>query len=111
MYGYREYGSSECVSPGPIIRVDRGHMYKLILHNDFNDSITTNLHTHGLHISGSGNADDITRFVDSGNNLDYYWDIRDDHPSGTYWYHAHYHGHVNEQVIGGAFGVLIVNDC
>ena len=42
--------------------------------------------------------------------LDYTWNIRSDHPGGTYWYHAHHHGLSEKQVGGGAFGMLIVED-
>ena len=83
--------------------------YKLTLHNTA--SSPTNLHTHGLHIVGDGDGDDITRVVQGGNTcLDYTWDIAADHPGGTHWYHPHYHGKTNEQVAGGAFGMIIVED-
>jgi FtsP/CotA-like multicopper oxidase with cupredoxin domain len=72
---------------------------------------TTNLHTHGLHVSGDGNADDITRFVEYGNQLHFVWDLRTmNHQGGTFWYHAHQHLHTHDQVNFGALGMLIVND-
>lgn len=53
----------------------------------------------------------MTRYVNGGGNcLDYVWDITDDHPGGTYWYHAHKHGFTEPQVNGGAYGMLIVED-
>eukprot|EP00978_Attheya_sp_CCMP212_P025091 scaffold80075_cov44-Attheya_sp.AAC.1 len=70
----------------------------------------TNIHTHGLHISGSGDADDVTRIVHGGNCLDYTWDILADHPAGTHWYHPHLHYFSEKQVTGGAVGLLIVDD-
>ena len=82
----------------------------LTLRNVADEEISTNLHTHGLHIVGSGNGDDVIREVSGGNCLDYVWDIAEDHPGGSYWYHAHHHGHTEEQVLGGAFGMLIVED-
>lgn len=89
--------------------MSKGVTYKLTLHNTA--SSPTNLHTHGLHIVGDGDGDDITRVVQGGNTcLDYTWDIPADHPGGTHWYHPHYHGKTNEQVAGGAFGMIIVED-
>ena len=34
---------------------------------------------------GSGSGDDVTRFVESEGCMDYIWDLRTDHPGGTYW--------------------------
>jgi len=115
IYGYRlpcdddSDSESEC-SPGraPIIRVNPGQRYKLTLRNAA--SVETNLHTHGLHIPGSGDTDDVTRVVTAGNCMDYSWDILPDHPGGTYWYHPHFHGNSEEQVAGGAHGLLIVEE-
>ena len=67
-----------------------------------------NIHTHGLHIPGDGNADDITRSVDPGQCLFYNWTIPEDHMDGTFWYHAHVHEHTNFQVSRGAVGVLLI---
>ena len=66
--------------------------------------------SHGLHIPGSGNADDVTRHVDGGECLEYEWDIASDHPDGTYWYHPHYHGTTKDQVSAGAFGMIVVKN-
>jgi FtsP/CotA-like multicopper oxidase with cupredoxin domain len=69
------------------------------------------LHTHGLHISGDGNADDVTRYVEFNHQLHYVWDLsKGNHMGGTYWYHAHHHGETYNQVNFGALGMLIVND-
>ena len=111
-YGYRPIGSTlSCTasSPGPLIRMTRGITHHLVLHNAA--SVNTNFHTHGLHVVGDGDGDDVTRVVEgNGNCLDYTWDIANDHPPGTYFYHPHYHGETNAQVAGGAFGMIIVNE-
>ena len=100
----------ECLGiSGPLIRLVPGNKYRLTLRNAATE--VTNLHTHGLHIVGDGDADDVTRTVSGGGFcLDYTWNIRSDHPGGTYWYHAHHHGLSEKQVGGGAFGMLIVED-
>ena len=112
-YGYRRPGdSAPCGdNPGPLIRMQPGNKYKLTLHNTVSDaSLKTNIHTHGLHVVGDGDGDDVTRFVEGGSCLDYTWDIATDHPGGTYWYHPHYHTLTNDQTSGGAFGMLIIED-
>lgn len=107
-YGYRLPGASGCSAGGPTIRLDPGNKYELTLQND--SPVPTNLHTHGLHISGAGNADDVTRYVDPSMCMKYTWDIKADSMGGTYWYHSHKHGMTQEQVSGGAVGLIIVND-
>eukprot|EP00755_Sulcionema_specki_P004536 Sspe_Gene.30298::Locus_14959_Transcript_1_1_Confidence_1.000_Length_5437::g.30298::m.30298 len=102
-------GEAVCLSPGPLIRMEGGKRYRMTLRNEVAGAVT-NLHTHGLHISGSGNADDVTRRVEYGGCLDYAWDIPSDHYGGTFWYHAHRHGTVQQQVAGGAHGMLVVED-
>ena len=87
-YGYRLPGdTSACGSkPGPLIRMAPGSSYKLTLQNTAPDPLDkTNIHTHGLHISGSGDADDITRLAAGGSCLTYSWGIPSDHPGGTNW--------------------------
>ena len=113
VFGYRlpcPEGDCECPGgSGPIIRLVPGTKYRLTLRNSALQD--TNLHTHGLHIVGSGDSDDVTRTVSAeGYCLDYTWDIASDHPGGTYWYHAHHHGLAEMQVGGGAYGMLIVED-
>ncbi|CAO3437332.1 multicopper oxidase family protein [Azospirillum doebereinerae] len=82
---------------------------------------TTNLHTHGLHVSPdspSDNvylevlpqgtdakyADGVTSFV---GDFTYTFDLKN-HTPGTFWYHPHRHGSVAVQVASGAAGALIV---
>ena len=107
-YGYMQNGV--CSAPGPLIRIESSKKYLLSLKNTV--GVATNLHTHGLHISGDGNHDDITRVVETTNNcLHYNWNPKPHtQSSGTYWYHAHVHGHTEEQVRGGALGMLVVDD-
>lgn len=109
-YGYKQPGSVDCASPGPLIRLEKGKRYKITLRNTALPATVTNLHTHGLHISGSGNSDDVTRVVSTGNCLSYAWELSRDHAGGTHWYHAHHHGSTQSQVSGGAYGVVIVEE-
>jgi FtsP/CotA-like multicopper oxidase with cupredoxin domain len=69
---------------------------------------TMNLHLHGLHVSPTGNSDNVLLSIGPQTRLPYEINIPSDHPSGTFWYHAHRHGSTATQVASGASGVLIV---
>lgn len=112
-YGYRSPGDQGACGalPGPLIRMEPGKTYKLTLHNTASDpNVKTNIHTHGLHIVGDGDGDNVFRSVGGGSCLRYTWDIPADHPGGTNWYHPHYHTETTAQTGGGAFGMLIIED-
>jgi FtsP/CotA-like multicopper oxidase with cupredoxin domain/peroxiredoxin len=68
----------------------------------------TNLHTHGLHVSPTGSADNVFREVRPGDHGDFEINVPRNHPAGTFWYHPHKHGSVAFQVSGGAAGALLV---
>jgi FtsP/CotA-like multicopper oxidase with cupredoxin domain len=118
---YRQAGGSYTI-PGPTMTVVPGNKYVLGFHNTlpyeplsprenvFKDPNVSNLHTHGLHISGESPGDDVLRSFEGGYGGDFVYDIPADHMGGTYWYHAHHHGSTFLQVAGGAFGLLIVDD-
>src|SRR5688572_16278892 len=58
-------------------------------HACYND---TNLHTHGLWVSPSGNSDNVLISIKPGEQFRYEYDVPADHPAGTFWYHPHRHG-------------------
>lgn len=93
-------------SPGPTLRVAPGDLLRVTLANDLDS--TTNLHTHGLHVSPEGNSDNVFRMVEPGESAHYEYAIPSDHPTGTFWYHPHHHGTVADQLFGGLFGALLV---
>jgi len=98
------------------------------------DFTSTNLHTHGLHVTPQAPSDDVLIILDSENKphsghaghsgdqsahhtiqsaLDatsyaYRYEMPGDHPVGTFWYHPHKHGSVAAQVGPGMAGALIV---
>lgn len=108
-FGYRLDKSQPCgVGPNPLIRMKPGYSYQLRLEND--SKYPTNIHPHGLHISGDGNSDDIDRIAtEKGSCLFYNWTLSHDHPDGTFWYHAHAHTYSKMQLSRGAYGMLIVD--
>ena len=99
------------VAPGQKLMVDLDNRLeacsdKLVKANlCFND---TNLHTHGLWVSPSGNSDNVMVSIAPGETFRYEYDIPADHPAGTYWYHPHRHGNGYAQVGSGMAGALIV---
>ena len=95
-------------TPGPTLRVKPGDRMRLVLDN--RTGHRTNLHTHGLHVSPPGNADNPFLDIAAGAQFTYEIDIPRDHPGGLYWYHPHLHHHVAEQVFAGFFGAIIVED-
>ncbi|MEO1017088.1 MAG: multicopper oxidase domain-containing protein [Pseudomonadota bacterium] len=69
---------------------------------------STNLHTHGLWVSPSGNSDNIFLTVRPGVSFEHEYNIPADHPAGTFWYHPHLHGSTALQVSSGMSGALIL---
>ncbi len=111
---------------GPTIRVRRGRTFHVHLKNDLpavaggaahvadgnseqpHDLCTTNLHTHGLHVSPAGNGDNVFVDVKPQEDFTFEYDLPADHPAGTFWYHPHRHGSVAYQLSNGLAGALIV---
>ena len=69
---------------------------------------STNIHTHGLHVSPEGNSDNIYRDIKPGQTQDYEIKIPKNHVAGTFWYHPHRHGAVALQVSSAMSGALII---
>jgi FtsP/CotA-like multicopper oxidase with cupredoxin domain/peroxiredoxin len=120
---------------GPTIRVKRGQSFRIRVINSlhgpadpgpdprdfmpFNGSpfppwevpegfCTTNLHTHGLHVSPSGNSDNVYLHIDPGTYFDFQFQLPPNHVSGTFWFHPHKHGSTAYQLSNGVMGALIV---
>lgn len=68
----------------------------------------TNMHVHGVHVSPKSPADNIFTLVRFQESEQYIYNIPSDHPPGTYFYHAHFHGSVALQVASGMTGALII---
>jgi len=107
-------GPTVRVEPGEKLRVDftnklpgpRCEMQSHDVPSCFNIS---NLHTHGFHVSPSGNSDNIFVELQPGDpTFTYEYAIPKDHPAGTFWYHSHRHGSSAIQVSSGMAGALII---
>jgi FtsP/CotA-like multicopper oxidase with cupredoxin domain len=94
--------------PGPTLMVRAGDRIAVSLQNRL--SSPTNLHTHGLHVSPQGNSDNPLVRIRPGETFDYEFQLPDSHPPGVYWYHPHHHGLTADQVFGGLYGAIIVED-
>jgi L-ascorbate oxidase len=116
---YRGEGMKDGDFVAPTIRVKPGQTLKVRLDNRLpscreedleegpcrND---TNLHTHGLWVSPTGNSDNVMIAIPPGGHFDYEFRIPDEHPAGTFWYHPHRHGTGMVQLGSGMAGALIV---
>ena len=108
---------------GPTIRLKPGETVRATLSNQLptepcvspegtpnipNCFNTTNLHSHGLHVTPTGNGDNVMLEVRPGETFQYEYNLPFDHPAGTFWYHAHRHGSTALQVSSGMAGALII---
>ncbi len=99
------------VAPGQRLSIDLDNQLEpctaeqIKEHRCYNE---TNLHTHGLWVSPSGNSDNVLISIPPGDKFRYQYDISADHPAGTFWYHPHRHGSGFVQVGSGMAGALIV---
>lgn len=92
--------------PGPTLKVSPGDRLQIKLINSL--SQMTNLHTHGLHVSPSGNSDNPLLNIEPAETFDYEIDIPENHSAGLNWYHPHAHGFGTQQMFGGLAGALLI---
>jgi FtsP/CotA-like multicopper oxidase with cupredoxin domain len=92
--------------PGPRLEAKPGDRVQIRFTNRLNQP--TNLHYHGLHIPPTGTGDDVFLEILPGESHTYAFQIPQNHPAGTFWYHPHYHGLVAEQLFGGLAGLFVV---
>ena len=62
-----------------------------------------------MFVSPIGISDNVLRVMKAGSTNEFVLDLPEDVEPGTYWYHAHLHGRVEEQVFAGLSGVFIVD--
>jgi len=67
-----------------------------------------NLHTHGLHVSPKGNADNVLLHMPPGMANTFVYDIPANVPQGAHWYHPHLHMLTAAHVYRGLAGLLAV---
>lgn len=112
--------------PGPLVRVRKNQLLRLKFTNALPDdgrtnilghpTRTTNLHTHGLHVTPGDNAnmthgDNMMVMVMPGAAEEVYEYDLSRHPGGNLnFYHPHIHGCVADQMWAGLSAPLIVED-
>src|SRR5688572_18378451 len=69
---------------GPTLVAQPGDLLDITLVNQLPAGQTTNLHTHGLHVSPIGNSDNVLLQIEPGENNHYQIHIPADHPQGLY---------------------------
>lgn len=75
---------------------------------DPHEQLYTNIHTHGLQVSASGNADNPFLLFKPGETFDYEIQVPRDQPAGFDWYHPHKHGSTAKQLWAGMAGAIVV---
>lgn len=90
--------------PGPLLEASPGDRVQIRFTNRLTQP--TNIHFHGLHISPE--IDNVFLEIAPGEQHTYEFQIPENHPAGTFWYHPHKHGLVAEQLFGGLAGLFIV---
>lgn len=116
----RAYGQALA---GPTIRIRPGETVRATLSNGLPDDNCilpegthnvpncfnrTNLHSHGLWVSPTGNGDNVLLDIQPGVDFQYEYNVPLDHPAGTFWYHPHRHGSTALQVASGMSGALVI---
>ncbi|KAJ3228414.1 hypothetical protein HDU81_006178 [Chytriomyces hyalinus] len=85
---------------------DEDDLVDMSLMNTMHSPNSTNLHTHGLHVSSS--QDNVFQHIYPGETFQYKYTIPDNHAPGLHWYHSHKHGASALQVMGGLVGAIYV---
>lgn len=91
---------------GPTLHVRPGDTIEVTFRNATPQD--TNIHFHGMHVSPKGDGDNVFRRFRPGTTVHTKVTLPLDHSPGTYWYHAHFHGLTEPQLMGGMSGLIVV---
>ncbi len=105
-------GATMVAARGDVLRVNLRNSLPMSLGNNIlgHPRYITNLHTHGLHVSPTGLADNVMRMFMPGETGLYEYDLSLVSPGTLNFYHPHIHGTVGEQVWAGLAGGLVIKD-
>jgi suppressor of ftsI len=94
----------------PTLRARLGDTLRITFRNNLPDK-PSNLHYHGMSVSPRGNSDNVFVHVHPGETFQYEVRIPASgrQGPGLFWYHPHAHGFVNDQILGGMSGGLVVD--
>src|SRR5262249_10921100 len=94
----------------PLLRTQLGDTLRIAFRNDL-PAEPSNLHYHGMSVSPQGNSDNVFVHVHRGETFQY--EVRipaaGRQGPGLFWYHPHAHGYVDDQILGGMSGALVVD--
>lgn len=110
----------------PTLRARLGDTLRISFRNNLNSELdrpgylgpicagvgtASNLHFHGMSVSPQANSDNVFVHVQPGETFQYQVRIPASgrQSPGLFWYHPHAHGFVNNQIIGGMSGALVVD--
>ncbi|HEV7806289.1 MAG TPA: multicopper oxidase domain-containing protein [Solirubrobacteraceae bacterium] len=94
---------------GPTLHVRPRDTIRVTFVNELGGGAPTNIHYHGMHVSPLGRSDNVFRTFADGRTYRSVVRVPRDQSTGTYWYHVHFHGSTESQVMGGLSGLLIVD--
>lgn len=92
---------------GPTLHLRPGDTIDATIHNA--TRAQTNIHYHGLHVSPNGLSDNVFRTFEPGTTVRSVVRLPADHEPGTFWYHVHFHGLSEGQLMGGLSGLIVVD--
>ena len=69
---------------------------------------STNLHTHGFHVTPGGFGDNVMRSAKPGSRLRHRYKLPGNHFGGLQWYHPHGHGGSFNIITRGAMGLILI---
>src|SRR5437899_3648122 len=90
----------------PVWHLRPGDTLTVVLHNKLSQD--TNLHFHGMNVSPRGNGDNVFVHIRPGETFTYEVKVPEKHP-GLLWFHPHFHGDVDQQIIGGLSGAILID--
>jgi suppressor of ftsI len=110
----------------PTLRARRGDTLQITFRNNLESGLDrteflgpicagvgtpSNLHFHGMSVSPQANGDNVFVHVQPGETFRYQVHIPTSgrQGPGLFWYHPHAHGFVNQQILGGLSGALVVD--
>lgn len=106
----RLQGPTIHVAPGGTIKVSFDNQLKSVKPPPgFKDDLRANIHYHGLHVSPLGISDNVFRTFEPNSINRSRVKVPRNQTPGTFWYHVHFHGNSDQQVMGGLAGMLIID--
>ncbi|TLD34298.1 hypothetical protein PspLS_01549 [Pyricularia sp. CBS 133598] len=86
--------------PGPVIEANQGDNLEIVVNNKM--PFNTTIHWHGIEQKGTPWSDGVPgltqRYIMPGKNFTYKWKAEQ---YGSYWYHAHARGQIDDGLYGG----------